>query len=157
MRTAIYPGSFDPITNGHLDIIHRALKVFDRIIIAVGINNEKKSVFPAEARVRMIQTATRGLNVEVDSFNCLLIDYARKKKCRIILRSFRALSDFDYEFQMALLNRKMYPSLEVVFLMPGQENLYLSSSAVKEFARKGGDIKGLVPGTVYKSILSGFR
>jgi pantetheine-phosphate adenylyltransferase len=152
MKSAIYPGTFDPISNGHLDIIKRALKIFDRIIVAVGENKGKNPLFSAAERVAMIREVTKGMDVEVESFDGLLVDYAKKKKCTRIIRSLRAVSDFEYEFQMNVLNRQMNPELETLFLMTDKEYFYLSSSAIKEIAIKGGNISSMVPKAVEKRI-----
>lgn len=152
MKFAIYPGTFDPITYGHVDVIKRALKIFDSIIVAVGENKDKNPLFSAKERVEMIREVTKGMNVEVESFGGLLADYAKKKKCNRIIRSLRAVSDFEYEFQMNVLNRQMNPNLETLFLMTDKEYFYLSSSAVKELARKNADVSKLVPVAVEKRL-----
>jgi pantetheine-phosphate adenylyltransferase len=145
-RIAIYPGTFDPLTNGHLDVIKRALPLFDRLIVAVACNERKTPLFDADERVAMIRQATRGLKgVTVDRFEGLLVDYARRKKAVALIRGLRAVSDFEYELQMALMNRKLNPMVEAIFLMPSQQYTYLNSSLVKEIARMGGPVKDLVP------------
>jgi len=149
MKIAIYPGSFDPVTNGHVDIIERAAPLFSKVVVAVIRNPEKKSHFSLEQRVEMLKKSLRKLrNVEVDSFDGLLVDYARRKKANIIVRGLRAVSDFDYEFQMALTNRKMAPRIETLFFMTDYKYSYLSSSFVKQIARLGGDVSELVPKAV---------
>lgn len=143
---AIYPGSFDPITNGHLDLIERGSQLFDHLIIAVLTNLEKQPLFTTSERVEMLQEVTRGMrNVSVDTFSGLLVDYAAQKKARVILRGIRAFSDYEYELQMALMNRKLAPDVETVFLMPAESNTYISSRLVKEIFQNGGSVKGLVP------------
>ncbi len=147
--TAICPGSFDPITNGHLDIIHRAATMFDRLVVAVLRNTEKQCLFSIEERVTLIRESLQGVpNVEVDAFDGLLVEYVRAKGARHILRGIRALSDFEYEFQMALMNRRLAPEVDTVFLMPREEYTYLSSRLVREVARLGGPVEGLVPAPV---------
>ncbi len=143
---AIYPGSYDPVTNGHLDLIERGASMFDKLIVAVLRNLEKDPLFPVAERLEMLQEVTRKWpNVEVDVFDGLLVDYARRKKARVILRGIRAISDYEYELQMALMNRKLEPQLETVFMIPAEAYSYLSSRLVKEIARLGGPVKGLVP------------
>ncbi|MCX7975402.1 MAG: pantetheine-phosphate adenylyltransferase [Candidatus Aminicenantes bacterium] len=148
-KRAIYPGSFDPITNGHLDIIQRGLKIFKEIIVAVLENPKKESLFSTAERVAMIKEIFASEpKVKVKSFDGLLVDFARKNKARIVIRGLRAVSDFEYEFQMALMNRKLYPELETLFMMPSLNYTFLSSRLVKEIYMLGGCIKGLVPETV---------
>jgi pantetheine-phosphate adenylyltransferase len=143
---AIYPGSYDPVTNGHLDLIERGASIFDKLIVAVLRNLEKDPLFPVAERVEMLREVTRNWpNVEVDVFGGLLVDYARQKKARLILRGIRAVSDYEYELQMALMNRKLEPQIETVFMLPAEAYSYLSSRLVKEIARLGGPVKGLVP------------
>jgi pantetheine-phosphate adenylyltransferase len=146
---AIYPGSFDPVTNGHLDLIERAAKIFDRLIVAVLRNLDKAPMFTLEERVEMLREATRPwANVEVDVFAGLLVDYAQKHNASIILRGIRAISDYEYELQMAMMNRKLGPNLETVFMIPAEAYSYLSSRLVREIARLGGPVEGLVPPAV---------
>jgi len=143
---AIYPGSFDPITNGHLDLIERGSQLFGRLIVAVLTNLEKQPLFTVAERVQMLREVTRGMpNVSVDTFSGLLVDYARQKKAQTILRGIRAFTDYEYELQMALMNRKLEPSLETVFLVPAESYTYLSSRLVREIFQYGGSVKGLVP------------
>ncbi len=147
--TAIYPGSFDPVTNGHLDLIERGTKIFDRLIVGVLRNLEKEPLFTLDERVEMLREVTRKWpNVEVDIFAGLLVDYARQRKAGVILRGIRAISDYEYELQMALMNRKIEPQIETVFMMPAETYSYLSSRLVREIARLGGPIQGLVPAVV---------
>lgn len=143
---AVYPGSFDPVTNGHLDIIRRGSRLFDKIVVAVLRNPEKKPTFGLAERKRYLAQATAEMpNVSVDSFDGLLVAYARHRKAKVIVRGLRALSDFEYEFQMALMNRRLDPGIETVFMMPSETYSYLSSRLVKEVALLGGDVGGLVP------------
>jgi pantetheine-phosphate adenylyltransferase len=143
---AVYPGSFDPVTNGHLDIIRRGSRLFDRIVVAILSNPEKEPLFGLQERRRILQRATSGIpNVSVDSFDGLLVDYARRRGAQVIVRGLRALSDFEYEFQMALMNRRLDSSIETVFMMPSEAYSYLSSRLVKEVVRLGGSVTGLVP------------
>jgi pantetheine-phosphate adenylyltransferase len=144
--TAIYPGSFDPTTNGHLDLIQRGSRLFPCLIVAVLTNLEKKPLFSLRERVEMLREVTCGIsNVSVETFSGLLIDYARRRKARAILRGLRAFSDYEYELRMALVNRKLEPDLETVFLMPTESYAYVSSRLVKEIVQLGGPIGGLVP------------
>jgi pantetheine-phosphate adenylyltransferase len=156
--TAIYPGTFDPITNGHLDLIKRALRTFDEVIVAVAPSLKKQPLFTLEERLRFIHSAVRGLKrAKVDSFNSLLVDYVRKKKGNAILRGLRAISDFEYEFQLAHMNRRLNTNIETVFLMPSEEYSYLTSSLVKEVASFGGSVTGLVPEEVEKALKDKFK
>ena len=146
---AIYPGSFDPVTNGHLDLIERGQKMFDRLIVAVLKNTEKEPMFSVPERVEMLREVTRHWeSVEIDVFEGLLVDYARKRGAAVILRGIRAVSDYEYELQMALMNRKLEPRLETVFMMPGETYSYLSAKVVREIAHFGGPLAGLVPPAV---------
>lgn len=152
-RTAVYPGSFDPVTFGHLDIIDRAAKIFDHLIVSVFVHSSKKSMFSVEERVAMLKTALKGKkNVTVDCFEGLLVDYVKKKKTDIVVRGLRAISDLEYEFQIAATNRTLYPGIETVFFMPRQRYTYLSSSIVRDIAHFKGDVSKLVPPQVAKAI-----
>jgi len=152
-RTALFPGTFDPFTNGHLDLTRRAARLFDRVVVAVAHNPGKGTLFPAAERVEMIRDATRSLKgVEVLDFSDLVVDCARRVGARVMIRGLRAVSDFEFEFQMALMNRRLSPTVEVAFLMPSQEYTYLNSTLVKEVARMGGKIAGLVPRSVERRL-----
>ena len=154
MKTAICPGSFDPVTYGHLDIIRRAATLFDRVIVVVMTNTSKQPLFSREERLDLLRRSTVGLdNVEVDSYGGLLAGYARLKHADVIVKGLRAMSDFEYEFQMALTNRKLNPEAETVFLTTTAEHMYLSSSLVKQVAGLGGDINGFVPDCIIQDIL----
>ena len=154
MRIAVCPGSFDPVTYGHLDIIRRAAQLFDRVIVVVMTNSAKQPAFTKEERMDFLRRATGGLpNVVVDSYGGLLAEYARQHKADVIVKGLRAMSDFEYEFQMALTNRKLYPEAETVFLTTTAEHMYLSSSLVKQVAGFGGDITGFVPACIMPDIL----
>ena len=142
---AVYPGTFDPVTNGHLDIIERALKIFDSLIVAVTDNPDKKSLFSLKERVDMLKQVTKNKRIEVNIFSGLLTAYMKKKKIRTIIRSLRAVSDFDYEFQMTVMNRELDNNVDTVFLMTDKEYFYLNSSSVKEIARHKGKLLNLVP------------
>ncbi len=149
MTLAIYPGSFDPVTYGHIDVMERALKVFDRLIVAVAVNSEKHPLFSVDERIEMLKTVTAGMKgIEVDSFSGLLVGYAKKRRARVIIRGLRALSDFEYEFQMTLTNRKICSDVETVFLMPSEQYSYLSSRMIKEITALGGDVTAFVPDVV---------
>ncbi len=155
MITAVYPGSFDPLTNGHLDIITRASKMFDRVIVGVLKNSSKSPAFSVEERVDFIKRTTKHLkNVEAVSFNGLLVDFARQNNCKVIIKGLRALSDFEYEFQMALANKSQADEIETFFLTTSQEYMFLSSSIVKELARYNGDLSTLVPKEIENEILN---
>ncbi|WP_446899474.1 pantetheine-phosphate adenylyltransferase [Clostridium sp. LBM24168] len=154
MNIAVYPGSFDPITNGHLDIIKRSSKVFDQLIVTVLINPDKRGLFNKDERVNLIRRVVRDIpNVQVDSFSGLLIDFMKRKNARIIIKGLRAISDFEYEFQMSLMNKKLCPEIETVFMMTSAINSYLSSSAVKQVAMFGGCINDLVPDEIVPDIV----
>lgn len=152
-RKAIYPGSFDPITNGHVDVIERAARLFDSVLVAVADCTHKKPLFQVEKRVELAQKASAHLpNVAVDCFGGLLVEYAVKKEGQAIVRGLRAVSDFEFEFQLALMNRRLDPSIETIFMMPRDRFAFLSSSIVKEIASLGGAIDGLVPKDVEKAL-----
>lgn len=145
-QIAIYPGTFDPITNGHLDIIKRAARIFDKVIVAVATNTGKAPLFSMDERKKLIQDAVKNIDkVEVDAFSGLIVDYCHQRGATALIRGLRAVSDFEYEFQMALLNRKIGKDVESVFLMPKEKYTYLSSSMIKEIAEFGGDITSFVP------------
>jgi pantetheine-phosphate adenylyltransferase len=151
---AIYPGSFDPVTNGHLDIIERGAGIFDKVIVGVLLNASKNPLFSLEERLDMLRrVTTRWQNVEIDSFDGLLVAYATAKGARVILRGIRAVTDFEYEFQMALMNRRMAPRVETVFMVPAEAYSFLSSSLVKEVSALGGSVSGLVPTLVENHLL----
>lgn len=151
---AVYPGSFDPITNGHLDIIERASKIFDQLTVAILVNQSKKPMFTSEERIDMIKNSVSHLpNVNIDSFQGLLVNYIRDNDIEVIVRGLRAMSDFENEFQMALTNKKLYDAVETVFLVTKLENSYLSSSVVKEVAVFNGDFSDLVPNYAYDKII----
>ena len=156
-KAAVYPGTFDPITNGHLSIVNRALKIFDKLIIAILNNPQKQPLFTLEERISMISGIFKGKpNVEVDSFDGLLVDYVVEKRTNVVLRGLRALSDFEYEFQMALMNRKLNREVQSIFLMTDYKWFYISSTIIKEAASLDGDISGLVPATVCKKLKEKF-
>jgi pantetheine-phosphate adenylyltransferase len=149
MRTAIYPGSFDPLTNGHLDVVQRAAKLFDRVVIAVAKNEGKHPSFTLEERHALVKEAVKHLpNVETDSFDGLLVEYVVSKQAQAIVRGLRAVSDFEFEFQLALMNRKLNENIETIFMMPKDTYTFLSSRIVKEIARLGGDVSQFVPANV---------
>ncbi|OYW72946.1 MAG: pantetheine-phosphate adenylyltransferase [Verrucomicrobia bacterium 12-59-8] len=153
MRRAIYPGSFDPITNGHLDVLQRAAGIFDNLIIAVARDNAKQSLFTVEERVELIRNAAAEIpGIEVMPFDGLLVNFARKHKACALVRGLRAVSDFEFEFQLALMNRKLEPNLETLFLMPREEYTYISSRLVKEICRLGGHIEQFVPPNVVTAL-----
>lgn len=148
-RLAVYPGSFDPLTNGHVDIIRRGLRLFDRIVVAILVNVEKAPLFTTQERVEIVREVFRSEpNVDVDTFDGLLVDYARARKADVIVRGLRAVSDFETEFQMALMNRKLSPEIETVFMMPAEQYTYISSRLIKEVVSLGGRVSGLVPDVV---------
>ena len=156
-KIAIYPGSFDPVTNGHFDIVERGLRIFDKIIVAILHNPNKNCLFTIEERVEMLKDSLKKLkNVEIDTFEGLLVDYAVKRKAQAILRGLRALSDFEYEFQMAMMNRRINREIQSVFLMTGLRWIFISSSIIKEAARFGGNIEGMVPPLVSRKLREKF-
>jgi len=158
MKIAIYPGTFDPITNGHLDILERGASIFDKVYIAVAHNVDKKPLFNTQERVQLISGCTESYqNVIIDQFTGLVVDYAHRVTASVIIRGLRALSDFEYEFQMALMNRHLNGNIDTIFLMPHEENTYLSSSVVKEIARFKGDISRFVPDNVRQALENKFR
>ena len=147
--TAIYPGSFDPVTNGHLDIIERSHRIFDRVIVAVLANVEKEPLFEIDKRLEMLREVTQEWdNIEVETFEGLLVKFAVAQKAQVILRGIRAVTDYEYEFQMALMNRRMQPEIETIFMVPAEAYTYLSSRLVKEIFSLGGSVNGLVPSIV---------
>lgn len=153
MRTVIYPGSFDPLTNGHLDVIQRATKLFDKVIVAVAKNESKNPLFTLNERVALARKATSHLpHVEVDSFDGLLVDYVESCGGQAVVRGLRAVSDFEFEFQLALMNRKLNERIETIFMMPKDTYTFLSSRIVKEIARLGGDVSSFVPSNVQKAL-----
>ena len=156
-RIAIYPGSFDPVTNGHLDIVARGLKLFDKVIVAIMDNPGKNAMFTLEERIDMLKASMkRFANVEIDTFDGLTVEYAKKRKAQGILRGLRAMSDFEYEFQMALMNRKLNREVQTIFLMTGMRWIYTSSSIIKEAAQFGGNVNGMVPALVQRKLKEKF-
>ncbi len=156
-KIAVYPGSFDPLTNGHVDVIERALEIFDEVIVAVLHNPSKKALFSSQERVEMIKQSFNGLKpVEVDTFDGLLVDYAKIKNATAIIRGMRAVSDFENEFQMAMMNRKLHKDVQSVFLMTGLRWIFTSSSIIKEAAQFGGDISDMVPEPVKLKLMGKF-
>jgi len=157
MVKAIYPGSFDPVTNGHIDIIKRSLKIFDNVIVAVGDNPGKKSFFTIEERISMLKECTKEIkNIEIDSFIGLFLNYVKEKNSSIIIRGLRAVSDFDFEFQRALMNRVVDNEIETIFIMTKEDYVYLNSSIIKEMAMFGGKVNGLVPKIVEEKLKEKF-
>ncbi len=157
-RIAVYPGTFDPVTNGHLDLAERGRRHFDRLIIAILRNEDKQPLFTVDERVEMLREAVAPWgNVEVDSFDGLLVDYAKRMKAGVILRGIRAVTDFEYEMQMAMMNRRLAPDLETVFFLPSEEYSFVSSRLVREVASLGGSVDELVPPTVARALAARFR
>jgi pantetheine-phosphate adenylyltransferase len=155
MKAAVYPGSFDPITEGHLDIIRRASKTFDELVVLVLINPDKKGLFDIEEREALIQKVTKNIaNVKVEAFHGLLVNYMKDRELNIIVKGLRAVTDFEYEFQMALMNRKLSPTIETVFMMTSAQYSYLSSSSVKQVAKFGGDLNDLVPREIINDVVN---
>ena len=157
--TAIYPGSFDPLTFGHVDIVERSARLFDRLIVAILTNAQKAPLFTVEERIEIMREILkpRFANVEIDVFHGLLVDYAQQQKAQVIVRGIRAVTDYEYEFQMALMNRRLAPGIETVFMMPAENYSYLSSRLVKEIAELGGSVAGLVPDIVEKRLKQRFK
>ncbi len=158
LRIYVYPGSFDPVTNGHIDIIDRAAKQCDKLIVAVLVNSKKKPVFTIEERVELLKCALAGRpNIEIDSFTGLTVDYLKRKNASVIIRGLRAVSDFENEFQMAILNKQLSPDIETIFMMTSLNYLYLSSSVVRELAANNGNIDGLVPDCIKDRVIEKLR
>ena len=155
MKIAIYPGTFDPVTNGHIDIIKRACKIFDKIIVAVADNKDKKTMFDLNKRVEMMQKSTKKFQkVEVKHFNSLLVDFAKKENCNIIIRGLRAISDFEYELQMGYANKSLYDEIDTIYLMPNLENAFISSSVVRSILKYNGDVSHLIPKEIINDVYS---
>jgi len=160
-NAAIYPGSFDPLTNGHLDILERSVKMFDKVVVTVAVNNKKTAVFTGKERILLIKETIKNKpwahKVEIEQFTGLLIDYARQKEINILLRGVRQLSDFEYEFRMALTNRRLAPEIDTVFMMPDEQLTFISATIVKEIAAWNGDLSSFVPDHVAKALKEKFR
>ncbi|MBI3599504.1 MAG: pantetheine-phosphate adenylyltransferase [Nitrospinae bacterium] len=157
-KAAVYPGTFDPVSNGHLDLIKRGLRIFDKVIVAVALNPGKSPIFSIDERVGFIREAVKGWkNVEIESFGGLLIDYVKRKKANVIVKGLRAVSDFEYELQLSLMNRRLDTHIETIFMMPSEEYSFLSSKILKEVAALNGDIRGMVPAVVVKGLRRKFR
>ncbi len=158
MKIAIYPGSFDPVTKGHIDVIQRASKIFDKVIVVVMVNPAKKPIFTTQERVDFIKRVTKDIkNVEVDSFVGLVVDYAKMKKAQTLIKGLRAVTDFEYEFQQALTNKKLNEDIETLFLVTNQEYMYLSSTVVRQIAIFGGDITQFVPAEIKDELVARFK
>jgi pantetheine-phosphate adenylyltransferase len=158
-KIAVYPGSFDPVTNGHIDLIERSLRVFDHLIVAVANNPRKQPMFSVEERLEMLDAsipASDKARLSIDSFEGLLVQYAKQVKAHVVIRGLRAVSDFEFEFQMANMNRHLEPEIETVFMMTGEEAFYISSNFVREVAMFGGSVKGMVPAPVYEKLKQRF-
>jgi len=157
-RIAVYPGTFDPVTNGHLDLVERSLRMFDKVIVAIAANPKKEPLFSLDERLAMFRAAVRGRkNVLIEGFDCLLVDYMKEKKAVGLVRGLRAVSDFEYEMQMALMNRRLDSEIETVFLMPSEEYSFITSTIVKEAASYGGDVSSLVPKGVVERLKKKYR
>jgi pantetheine-phosphate adenylyltransferase len=156
MPVAIYPGSFDPLTNGHLSLIQRGLQMFDKLIVAIAVNPKKTPLFTLEERRELIRAACPDPRVEVDAFQGLLVEYAKQRQVNVLIRGLRAVSDFEYEFQLANMNRKLAPGIWTVFMMTGEDYFYISSQLVREVASLGGDVTGLVPENVHAKLVAKF-
>jgi pantetheine-phosphate adenylyltransferase len=155
MRTVVYPGSFDPVTNGHLDLVQRAAKLFDRVIVAIAVNEDKTPLFTLKERQDLVRRSVKHLhNVEIDSLTGLLVDYVDRKSGDAVIRGLRAVSDFEFEFQLALMNRKLNERVETIFMMPKDTYTFLSSKIVKEIARLGGDVSAFVPRHVQTALMA---
>ncbi len=157
-RIAVYPGTFDPVTNGHVDLVERSLRMFDKVIVAIAANPKKKPLFTLDERLAMFRASVRGKkNVVIEGFDCLLVDYMKEKKAVGLIRGLRAVSDFEYEMQMALMNRRLDSDIETVFLMPSEEYSFITSTIVKEAASYGGDVSSLVPKGVVERLRKKYR
>ena len=157
-RIAVYPGTFDPVTNGHVDLVERSLRMFDKVIVAIAANPKKAPLFPLQERIDMFRKAIgRRGNVTIEGFDCLLVDYMKEKKAVGLIRGLRAVSDFEYEMQMALMNRRLDEDIETVFLMPSEEYSFITSTIVKEAASYGGDVSSLVPKIVVQKLKEKYR
>ncbi len=158
MNIAIYPGSFDPVTNGHLDIIERTAKIFDKVIVAILVNSNKKPTFTIEERIDMLKKATSHIpNAQIEYFDGLLVDFVKQKGSHVIVKGLRAISDFEYEFQMAMLNKSVEPDIETLFMMTNNKYSYLSSSIVKELGRLGASLDELVPEAIMDNVIKKLR
>ena len=154
MRLAVYPGSFDPMTNGHVDLVERGCRIFDRVLVAILKNTDKQALFTVDERISMVKSIfRRERKVKVKAFSGLLVDFLRAERATVVVRGLRVVSDFEYEFQMALMNRRLDPEVETLFLTPKEELSYLSSRLVKEVHRLGGDVSGLVPSLVHRALV----
>ncbi|MFL5321116.1 MAG: pantetheine-phosphate adenylyltransferase, partial [Myxococcaceae bacterium] len=156
MPVAIYPGSFDPLTNGHLSIIHRSLEMFEKVVVAIAVNPKKTPLFTVDERLQLIRDAVQSDRIEVDHFQNLLVDYAGTRNVKVIVRGLRAVSDFEYEFMMANMNRKLAPDIETVFMMTSGDNFYISSQNIREVASLGGSVEGMVPPNVLRKLREKF-
>jgi pantetheine-phosphate adenylyltransferase len=157
MRRVLYPGTFDPLTNGHVDIVRRAADLFDRVVVAVAVNMRKTPMFTDDERMEMIrETFADDDRIEIDQFTGLLVDYARAKQIPVVVRGLRAVSDFEYEFQMASMNRRLSDEVDYVFMMTSEDHYYVSSSLIREVAANGGNVEGLVPEAVYRRLKARF-